>query len=258
MAARKPVPVPVLRDALARAHAVLQALAAQVAARPEVEAVHEFRVCARRVRAALSLFKPALQRPARRIAKRLRALARKMAEMRDIDVTLERLAQWGAVEPVARALSRRRLALEPRVRRAVQSNSARATLAALQAPLKLKDKPPAGALLRRIEARFGRARKRALRKPSHQNLHKLRLRGKELRYVLELLGAREPVQKALRALQECLGEYFDAHLVIAAVKIRAPAHTVLRLPARKAGSRIASLPGLLARVDKALAKLENE
>ena len=254
MAARDTEPSVLLRDALARAHTALQALAAQVAQDAGVEAVHEFRVNARRARAALSLFKPALPGAVKGVAKRLRALARTMAELRDIDVTLERLAQWGLAEVAQRALQGRRAQLAPRAQRVVQSQTARRTLAKLASAPVLNKAAPMAALLRRIEARFRRARKRAARKPTRENLHKLRLRGKELRYVLELLDARKPAQKALRALQECLGEYFDAHLVQAALEKHAPGHATIKLCTRKAALRRKQAAGLLTRLDKALKK----
>lgn len=254
MAARDAEPAVILRDALAHAHAALQSLAARVAQDASVEAVHEFRVGARRARAALSLFKPALPGAARGVAKRLRALARTMAELRDIDVTLERLAQWGPAEGAQQALQARRAKLAPRAQRVVHSQSARRTLATLASAPALKKTARMAALLRRIEARFGRARKRATRKATHENLHKLRLRGKELRYVLELLDARKPARKALRALQECLGEFFDAHLVQAALEKHAPGHAMIKLCARKQEARRKRAAGLLARLDKDMKK----
>lgn len=258
-----------LRDALLRAHGVLEPLAAQVAQSADVESVHEFRVNARRTRAMLALFKPLLPRPARALSRRLRALARKLADLRDIDVTLERIAEWTPELPgtnpgaVTTRLAAKRRALEPRVKRAIASADARDVLTALSKPPKLKRDGAFTALLhvllRRILARFRRAGKRAARKPVAGKWHKLRLRGKELRYVLELVGPRKSdkaVLNALRELHECLGEFFDARLVAAALEARAPGHAMLGLARNKAAARLRAAGKLLAKLNKALAKLE--
>jgi hypothetical protein len=62
-------------------------------------------------------------------------------------------------------------------------------------------------------------------------------------------------------MHECLGECFDALLVAESLRAHPrneAARAMLLFTLRKAGARIARLPGLLARVDKALAKVEKK
>jgi CHAD domain-containing protein len=268
-----------LRDALSRAQATLNEHAAAVAASAGADPVHDFRVNARRTRAALQLCRPLLPKTSRTLGRRLRDVARKLAPARDLDVTLERLAAWRVkipaelapgLEPVIARVAQKRGAMAARIRAAVQSAAARKVIADLAREPALKRDGTlarlAPALLRRILGRFRKARKRAVAHDTIEHVHKLRLRAKELRYVLELL---EPVQgrrykgalQALRAMHECLGECFDALLVAESLRAHPTseaARAMLLFTLRKAGARIARLPGLLARVDKALAKVEKK
>ena len=229
----------------------------------EPEALHDMRVACRRLRAAIRAFEPAIpSRQRARFERDLEWLGQQLGGVRDLDVQLELLARYRAKAP---AEGRERLTsfhdyleIERQQRRAMM-------LAALDSDRYFR-------LLRDLEdfalgqpnpsqrsptqapiALVGRrAIKRAFRRllklgdkigatPTDEELHRLRIRAKRLRYLLEFLRdvtgkpGRRLVKDMIR-LQDLLGAHHDA--VVAAAFVRhyiegpgaqSPAPTVLAL-----------------------------
>jgi inorganic triphosphatase YgiF len=220
--------------------------AAQPAARrgDDPEAVHEMRVALRRLRTALRLGKAAL--PARQRAalnRELGWLGDVLGEVRDRDVQLA-TATWhraripaaarGPIDGLRRALRReRRQALE-QLQQAFASRRYTRLLLALERAATPPRRPPSGAAAEPISVAGGRALARAVRKlrkigdavgdlPHADELHRLRIRAKRLRYALEALkpitgrhGRR--LTKQLTRLQDVLGRFNDA--IVAAETVR--------------------------------------
>jgi CHAD domain-containing protein len=200
----------------------------------DADAIHDLRVAARRLGAALALARPLLRRGPRRAAQRgLRRLRRALGPLRDAEVALELLEArlTGAAVPLRRsaaplirrlrarvargraraaraALARRVARVEERVRRAV----ARAERRAAAHP---------GWPARRLAALADRARatrealSEALAHSDDAALHAARVAVKRWRYAEEC--ASQPtaavVVPLLRRLQETLGELRDASLL---------------------------------------------
>jgi hypothetical protein len=68
----------------------------------------------------------------------------------------------------------------------------------------------AARLLRRRARRLLRERRRARREPTDERLHRVRIRGKQLRYEAEGQGPRPELDRGLRRLQDALGALQDA------------------------------------------------
>jgi triphosphatase len=209
----------------------------QPGATPTPDDIHQIRIAARRLRVALRLFRPLLpQHGIGRLDKELRWFARALGAVRDLDVHAEELREhlqsadagaareFGAYEL---ALRRERIA----ARDALHAVFAGDRYAALMARLGeyLDGAPSAGALrrwrsftIRAGAARYlKRSRKRVVKlgkrlgdDASAEELHRLRIRVKRLRYTLEFFGeaypALAPAAKAAKALQNVLGAHQDA------------------------------------------------
>lgn len=216
----------------------LRHLAAAIAAarrlRPngEAEALHDVRVALRRLRTILRAYAPQLKRPAaKKVRRRLRALGRASAAARDAQVQLDWLAgrrfaggpadaagAWlasrlradhGAAARSIRAEFRpelRRLAatLRPALARAQRRGDGLAYGEAT-ARLLLEHAATLAARLRAVEGAGDRTA-----------LHRARIAGKRLRYLLEPLVGIDPAAgelvAALKAFQDRLGEIVDAHV----------------------------------------------
>ena len=206
----------------------------------QAEGIHQMRVAARRLRAALSALKPMipLEQYQWSLAE-LKWLAGALAPARNWDVFAADLLQ-----PVERALPveaelkrlseaaehRRRTAYE-QAREAITSRRYAATMLKLARWFDMRgwrDQPaseqvvllfaPIGEVAPAlIERRWRRARKRSRRfsKLSHQQRHKLRISLKKLRYTIEFLEdlfdghAVKALEKQLKPLQEDLGRLND-------------------------------------------------
>jgi len=201
------------------------------------EGVHLMRVATRRARAALDTFGNALPgREREQLAVDLRWLTGVLGRVRDLDVQLEHLDGYrAALEPYRRASldayrrhleSLRRLAHAELVD-ALDAPAYQKLLIDYRALLKTASRPEhvsalrvcdvarttVAPLLRRVLQR-GRAID-ADSKPSR--LHKLRIDAKRLRYQLEALAPAygetlAPVQRALKRLQDRLGQHQDAEV----------------------------------------------
>ena len=198
----------------------------------DIEYVHELRVATRRTTAAMRLYADLL--PRRRIArmeKRLKQIRQAAGDARDYDVFAQRLAK-DRPEPEAKRLlghvrGQRRKAQKPllalhqrlerddrferqiaKLRRGIRSRGKKKTL---------RKTPRFGdwarASLRPLVKRFFKAA-RTIEKDAAA-LHQFRIRGKKLRYAMELLAGafspdfREKLYPVIEALQDKLGEIND-------------------------------------------------
>jgi len=250
---------------LRRAHDVLLARQPQRGTAPSTDDVHQMRIATRRLRVALRLFAHMLpHRAASAITRELRWFASALGNVRDLDVyagTLRNYVRSAAAD--AEQLG----GYELHVRR--ERTLARGELAELFASERytrllasfdklLEGAPSAGALRRwqSFKVRDGaksalkRSRKRVrklgdkLGSDARANdLHRLRIRAKRLRYELEFFLEAYPhlasAAKATKALQDVLGDHQDA--CTAATEL-ARYHRKLR--AEKDGSAAPPVPAL--------------
>ncbi len=205
----------------------------------DIEALHDMRVAARRLRAAMAAFRPFLSPSIQGLREELGRVAAALGEVRDLDVQLERMAEWreGFSEDEAHALDAIEALLE--ARRAV---ARRRMLAVLNARRYDRLVARFGAVLRRgparsfapgrtpvldvssdlLEKRYRRVRK--LGDPITPaspagDYHLLRIDAKKLRYALEFVGpiygkAAIEFSERVTALQDVLGLHQDAEVAI--------------------------------------------
>lgn len=189
----------------------------------ETEAIHQLRVWTRRAATALDLFAAGLpQRRCERMQKTLHKLRHVAGEVRDCDVQRERLenAKQDVPGSALRSLQkdrrhagkrlkklRRRLRRKDRLKLQIEE-----LLEKVAWPKRHSKRltPPFGALCNRYlavlaDAFFTRS-KVSLR--NFDNLHQLRIAGKQLRYALELATPIVPA-RALRKLYDALDEAQD-------------------------------------------------
>ncbi len=205
----------------------------------DIEALHDMRVAARRMRAAMSLFRPHL--PVRMESLRLELgwVASALGNVRDLDVQLERMAEWRAgfdeerahaLDAVEAILAVRREHARARMLTVLNSRRYEVLMARFSATLRrgparrfVAGRTPILAVAPDlIEKRYRRVRKQAQAiKPltPPDAYHQLRIDGKKLRYALEFVGAiygRPAVEFAQRvtALQDVLGLHQDAYVAI--------------------------------------------
>ncbi len=215
------------------------------------EELHDMRVASRRLRAAMQIFKDALPVRSKKLREELKWISGVLGEVRDLDVQLEQLEAWissaapddrdplgelrGVLEErrgkarksMLRVLDSRRYA------RFVESYSgflargpARRSQYARRAVLEV------GPEL--VRKRFRKVRKAGdgLEKDSPAGeYHELRKRGKRLRYALEFLSkiygkSATDLTKALKSLQDVLGDHQDAEVAVAHLR-------ELALPAKR-------------------------
>lgn len=213
---------------------------ALLAAGGGVEALHQVRVCIRRIRALASLFEPALEwRRENDISPRLRWLTQFLGSSREVDVLCETvLAALGASYGNAPGVADLRAVFESRGERAREAAIAYLKspaalelsldlLAALNdAPGRSSPAPEQVDLLRMPIGRFlGRALRPRLKSflkcsrhiesldPPQQ--HEVRVRAKKLRYMIDPFGALLPrrsfsdVLEPLQTIQRVLGDLND-------------------------------------------------
>lgn len=244
------------RRAIGQLTLALLAAAPVAAEGSDPEGVHQARVAIRRLRSALTLFRPAIACPAADTMKdRLGALARTLGAARDWDVFIAgSLAEANAAFPDEAALAR--LARAARTARAAAYTAVRATLAGAEFRLLGLDLAAAVALppwretddaaaaarqaapLEAFAAAALARRHRRLRRAGDDfagldipGLHTLRIQAKRMRYAGELFGGlygakrRRRFQKAVAALQDALGHLNDTAVaagLLAAVATRGP------------------------------------
>jgi CHAD domain-containing protein len=206
------------------------------------EALHDFRVALRRLRSALRAFRPWLAGAVRRKdERRLRRMARSTSAQRDAEVQLA----WLAARRGALAASRLRAGLdlavarlEERARRGPEGTRVadRYRRAAGRLARRLRTRgggaeADAGKPFGRVLASLVRDEVAALRErmgaigsaADEEAVHRARIEGKRLRYLLEPLRGCGPADATeavgrLKRLQDVLGELHDAHVLAAELR----------------------------------------
>ena len=203
---------------------------------PTADDVHRMRIAMRRLRVALRMFRRMLPRAAKEFRKDLRAFARALGEVRDVDVhaeTFRSFAQTIPAESLAELggyeLHLRRERTDARTRMSEQfGDDAYGELLAGFAAF-LDNAPSAGAERRwrsfkvsdGVDKYLKKSLKRVLKlgrkvgAEAHAgDLHRLRIRAKRFRYELEFFAfAYKSLDKAAteaKALQDLLGAHQDA------------------------------------------------
>lgn len=220
-----------LRRLIETRHAAFRAELEAVERSPGRDAIHRTRVAARSLRSLLATLKPLLRPSMLARARRdLRNMAAELGDVREADVRRAWLADLaqdsqalspGACRALVEELERDRDASRKRLRRHLQSQSCRERIARLAVTLGDRRfvtgrRDAGGILARRLRKRWKRLQ-RALeaRSEDPEALHELRLAAKHARYASEalmpLLGIEDgKAFKALKRLQDCLGEHRDA------------------------------------------------
>ncbi len=213
------------------------------------EELHDMRVASRRLRAALSLFADFLPPSAERLRDDLRWVGHTLGAVRDLDVQLEQLDGWlpDVPETDREALIAVRSLLE-----AKRSRARETMLDALDSPryelfvgrfsrllrsARGRRSGPASLPARAVAPDLIEERFRALRKAAERiegnspaaEYHRVRIRGKRLRYALEFLadlypGRTRPLTKRVVALQDILGLHQDAEVAIERLRRLAGEH----------------------------------
>ena len=218
----------------------------------DIEALHDMRVATRRLRAAIDLFAAALPARAQSLRRELGWLADALGAVRDLDVHLARLAQmtaWTAswtggdgelaLSPLRALLVAERADARRALLAALDSARRERLIAGLLALARqgARRRPPHATvpavvalptLVRERHADMVRAARRARRSGIPADYHRLRIRGKRLRYALEFAagiygGDTDRFVKKLTGVQEQLGAMQDAE--VAATRLFALATT---------------------------------
>lgn len=201
------------------------------------EDLHDMRVATRRMRAALDLFADVLPVRAGHVRAELGWVADALGRVRDLDVQLERVEQFsaaaapgstGALKDLAELLHQRRQEARAALLACVESARYERLVASYAAMLQrgpLRRAGPANApavlavpdLIRSRHGAVTKAAKKARRSGNLDDFHRLRIRGKRLRYatefVSELYGA--PAKRYVKTvvkLQDALGSMQDARV----------------------------------------------
>jgi CHAD domain-containing protein len=202
----------------------------------DVEFLHDLRVACRRARSALSQLKGTLPRPAAdNLTTELRWLGEVTNPCRDLDVHLLDMTGYrrqlgvaaGAIDDLEKLLRRERSKALRRVRTALRSQrfarmmDAWSALAEAQATG--SDSPDAGRPISEVAGKkILKAYRRMVRHgtrladpPPAEDLHRLRIDAKKLRYLLEFFGGLYPAKttsrlvRELKQFQDILGESHD-------------------------------------------------
>lgn len=206
----------------------------------DIEALHDMRVAARRLRAAMAAFRTHLPPSFERLRQELGWVAAALGVVRDLDVQLERMAEWraGFTEEQGHALDAVEALLVAR-----RDAGRRRLLAVLNTRRYERFVERFGAALRRgpsrsfapgrtpilvvapdlLERRYRRVRRLGdaiNRQSPPEQYHALRIEAKKLRYALEFVGpifGKPAVEFSQRvtALQDVLGLHQDADVAVA-------------------------------------------
>lgn len=202
----------------------------------ESSAVHQARVASRRLREALPMLAVSDDDGLRRARKRVRRVTRALGPVRELDVALEHLAEFGtkgattaaAIEQVRRILTSARTDR----RQAMLHTLTPKRLDQLRRPLAGVDELPADLTVvatesaRRIVSRAARLIKAVERAGAlylPDRLHAVRIAVKKLRYALELqlaIGRSRATARIaqLKRVQEVLGRMHDLEILIEHVR----------------------------------------
>ena len=203
----------------------------------DAEELHDMRVATRRMRAAMKIFEKAVPVRTQKFRDEFKWVAGALGEVRDLDVQLERLDLWvaDAVERDREPLRALRALLQEQ-----REKQRKAMLRALDSKRCGRLVESFGEFLRRGPSRRVQASRQPIldsgpdlvRKPyrkfrklgdplteesSGEAYHELRKKGKRLRYALEFVsdiygGPAEDLVKALKRLQDILGDHQDAEV----------------------------------------------
>lgn len=231
-----------LQQILARHLEIMRANEPGVRADVDPEFLHDFRVAVRRTRALLGQVRGVLSARATELYRRDFAwLGTVTGPVRDLDVMLGRLRKQAAVmephllEPLVARLHEEREQERARLLETLDSpryvELVRAWASFTTEPLeasalgKHSEKPLRDVLARRIWKLYRKIRKRQdnVAEGSEELLHEVRLDCKKLRYLIEparlVIGKRvAPTQKALRKLQNVLGDVNDCRVQTATLE----------------------------------------
>ena len=200
------------------------------------EELHDMRVAARRMRAALSLFSDYLPEQFEDIREELTWVAAALGEVRDLDVQLDAMRGWqgdleeqdaAALEPLLLELRRRRMDARSRLLEALDSERysrllddyaklLTAGVADDESDLAVQVAP---SLVLKRYRRFHRQADRLRPDSVDTDLHEARILGKRLRYALEFVSplygktVKEFITQ-LVAVQDVLGSHQDAIIAI--------------------------------------------
>jgi CHAD domain-containing protein len=241
---RPETPAPLaIASMLAQFAAVIDDNVAGTIAAIDTEFLHDLRVAVRRTRSILKLAGDVLPaNMAERFQPEFKWLGDLTTPVRDLDVYLLELDNMAArlasadprdLDPFRSFLVRHRAAERRRLVRGLRSRRFEQVMSDWRAALEqvtgdTNGGPAAGALARqRINRTFRKVLRRGKRitaaSPSEQ-VHELRKRCKELRYLLEIFrplcddASYRPVIKELKALQDTLGEFQDGEVQREAVR----------------------------------------
>jgi CHAD domain-containing protein len=204
----------------------------------DTEFLHDFRVAVRRTRSVQrefqGVFPPARLQRARRDFRRLQQIT---GAVRDLDVNLLEFDELagplvGELEPLRRLLAERREAEFRKMVRALRSAATRSALERWSELIGELDGEDAQRPVEELSSlRIARVYRRMVKmgraiddSSPAEDLHEMRKKGKELRYLLELFGglypaeATRPLVKALKALQDTLGRHQDREVQAAQLR----------------------------------------
>lgn len=215
------------------------------------EEVHRIRVAARRLRAAMSLFREYIPAEVQRLRGELGWAARVLGAVRDLDVQLERAHEWhtgdaaldaNALHSLESLLIEQRDSARARALRAMNSvrfermvNDMTALLRAGPQSAMLAYKPARNEMPMLILKRYVKVREGGdaidVDSPAEE-LHALRIQCKRLRYALEFAAplygkpARDFLPRLI-ALQDVLGAHQDAYVAIDQLRLLSLAQPAL-------------------------------
>ncbi|MHB8681728.1 MAG: CYTH and CHAD domain-containing protein [Acidimicrobiales bacterium] len=204
------------------------------------EELHDMRVATRRMRAALSMFADALPVRATHVRSELGWVADVLGAVRDLDVQLERVEEWmhevpepdrSALGDLRDLLTGQRAEARAALLAALESSRYERLVASFSAMLRqgpsrrvASARAPAFVvvpdLIRARHRAVTKAAKRARSTGQADDFHRLRIRGKRLRYALEFVGPLYDGEttkyvKRIVKLQDSLGLMQDARVAAA-------------------------------------------
>jgi inorganic triphosphatase YgiF len=189
----------------------------------DAEALHQARIAMRRLRGALTLFRPAIRRSTIKPWRdELRWLTRSLANARDIDVFIQGHHHSGRGD--RRKLNSARRAAYREASAAIDSDRLRGLLLDLVEWMSIGDwrkseakRPIEKFAASRLDALWKDVKHDAANIPGHddEQLHRLRIGIKKLRYAVEFLDSlygrkAKKFSAGLAEIQDCLGEMRDA------------------------------------------------
>jgi len=184
------------------------------------EAVHRMRVATRRLRAALRVFAPP---DADELRAELAWLAQALGAVRDLDVQMESIQHIAlpgeAIEPILERMATAREQARAKLLITLDDQRFRALCDALNRLTLEDDTPALAAAPGYVQTSMKRFRKAATRTGTHAapvDLHRARIRSKQLRYTLEfvaeLYGKRaDRLIRRVTAVQDVLGQIQDSY-----------------------------------------------